>query len=143
MGEYRKKPVVIEAIQFTGNFFDIHEFTNGNAHDCYTQPEGYMTCIINTLEGIHVATEGDYIIKGVHGEFYPCNPDIFEKTYEVADRAKTNADRIRAMSDEELADVVANGVGCVGCVRKAQHCMDDDCTPCIKEWLQKPAEVET
>ena len=51
----------------------------------------------------------------------------------------TNADRIRAMSDEELADVVANGVGCV---RKAPHCMDDDCTPCIRKWLQQPAEGE-
>ena len=49
----------------------------------------------------------------------------------------TNADKIRAMSDEELADVVANGVGCV---RKAPHCMDDDCTPCIRKWLQQPAE---
>ena len=49
----------------------------------------------------------------------------------------TNADRIRAMSDEELADVVANGVGCV---RKAPHCMDDDCTPCIRKWLQQPAK---
>lgn len=50
---------------------------------------------------------------------------------------QTNADRIRAMSDEELADVVANGVGCV---RKAPHCMSDDCTPCILEWLKQPAE---
>ena len=50
---------------------------------------------------------------------------------------KTNAQKIRAMSDEELADVVANGVGCV---RKAPHCMDDDCTPCIRKWLQQPAE---
>ena len=52
---------------------------------------------------------------------------------------QTNADRIRAMSDEELADVVANGVGCV---RKAPHCMDDDCTPCIRKWLQQPAEED-
>ncbi len=51
----------------------------------------------------------------------------------------TNADRIRAMSDEELADVVANGVGCV---RKAPHCIDDDCTPCIRKWLQQPAKGE-
>ena len=49
----------------------------------------------------------------------------------------TNADRIRSMSDEELADVVANGVGCV---LKAPHCMDVDCTPCILKWLQQPAE---
>ena len=51
----------------------------------------------------------------------------------------TNADSIRAMSDEELADVVANGVGCV---RKAPHCMDVDCTPCILKWLQQPAKGE-
>ena len=51
----------------------------------------------------------------------------------------TNADYIRMMSDEELADVVANGVGCV---RKAPHCMDDDCTPCIRKWLQQPAKGE-
>ena len=59
---------------------------------------------------------------------------IFKKV-----KPMTNADRIRAMSDEELADVVANGVGCV---RKAPHCMDDDCTPCIRKWLQQPAEGE-
>ena len=51
----------------------------------------------------------------------------------------TNADRIRAMSDEELADVVANGVGCV---LKAPHCMDVDCTPCILKWLKQPFEGE-
>ena len=51
----------------------------------------------------------------------------------------TNADRIRAMNDEELADVVANGVGCV---LKAPHCMDVDCTPCILKWLQRPFEGE-
>ena len=49
----------------------------------------------------------------------------------------TNADLIRSMNDEELADVVANGVGCV---LKAPHCMDVDCTPCILKWLKQPAE---
>ena len=62
-----------------------------------------------------------------------------EECFEIVEDNKTNADRIRAMSDEELADVVANGVGCV---RKAPHCMDDDCTPCIRKWLQQPAEGE-
>ena len=51
----------------------------------------------------------------------------------------TNADRIRAMNDEELADVVANGVGCV---LKAPHCMDVDCTLCILKWLKQPFEGE-
>jgi hypothetical protein len=54
-------------------------------------------------------------------------------------KPKTNADRIRAMSDEELADVVANGVGCV---RKAPHCMEEDCTPCILQWLKQPVGDE-
>lgn len=49
----------------------------------------------------------------------------------------TNADRIRAMSDEELAEVIACGVGCV---RNAPHCREDDCTPCIKVWLRQPVK---
>ena len=53
------------------------------------------------------------------------------------DKKATNADRIRTMNDEELADVVANGVGCV---LKAPYCMDVDCTQCIRKWLQQPAE---
>lgn len=51
----------------------------------------------------------------------------------------TNADRIRAMSDEELANVVANGVGCV---LSAPHCMDDDCTYCILKWLKQPVKED-
>ena len=50
----------------------------------------------------------------------------------------TNADRIRAMSDEKLADVIANGIGCV--LMKAPHCINVDCTSCILKWLQQPAE---
>lgn len=82
---YRKKPVVIEAVVFTrDNFDEIVSFTNGTAHTCRIErcPNGKCTCIIPTLEGEHIATEGDYIIKGVKGEFYPCKPDIFAMTYE-------------------------------------------------------------
>ena len=57
----------------------------------------------------------------------------------ITEYKMTNADRIREMRDDELADVVANGVGCV---LKAPHCMDVDCTPCILKWLQQPAEGE-
>ena len=60
-----------------------------------------------------------------------------EECFEIVETPKTNADRIRAMSDEELADIVANGVGCV---LKAPHCMDVDCTHCILKWLKQPAE---
>lgn len=83
--KFRKKPVVIEAVRFTkDNWKEVESFTNNQAY--FTNPEisfnGKSTCIIPTLEGQHIATEGDWIIKGVNGEFYPCKPDIFEKTYE-------------------------------------------------------------
>ena len=77
MAKYRKKPVVIEAIQWDGvNIQEIMDFVN----TALKVHEGYL--LIPTLEGIMQASEGDYIIKGVKGEFYPCKPDIFEKTYE-------------------------------------------------------------
>ena len=86
MAKYRKKPVVIEAIQFKRDHFeDIREFTEGNAVNFRTERcmNGKSYCDIKTLEGLITATEGDYIIKGVQGEFYPCKPDIFEQTYEL------------------------------------------------------------
>ena len=76
MGKYRKKPVVIEAIQYNGNPQEIFDFTNGQVKF------GFEVVFIDTLEGEMTAQEGDFIIKGVNGEFYPCKPDIFEKTYE-------------------------------------------------------------
>ena len=75
--KYRKKPVVIEAVQWTGeNASEIHGFVGGKL----LQVDGEIH--IKTLEGVMHATKGDYIIKGVHGEFYPCKPDIFAETYE-------------------------------------------------------------
>jgi hypothetical protein len=85
MAKFRKNPVVIEAIQFDrNNWEDVKEFTNCNAKIITIERriDGKATTIISTLEGDMTATEGDWIIKGVNGEFYPCKPDIFEKTYE-------------------------------------------------------------
>lgn len=77
---YRKKPVVIEAIQWTGNnHIEVAEFMLG-ANVYINIPKGYVE--IETLEGKMFAGVNDYIIKGVKGEFYPCKPDIFEQTYE-------------------------------------------------------------
>lgn len=84
--KYRKKPVEVEAVQFTrDNWDEIKAFTKGLAKgfSIERQIEGKCTCVITTLEGDHVANEYDFIIKGVAGEFYPCKPDIFAKTYEV------------------------------------------------------------
>lgn len=86
---YRKKPVDIQAVQFTrDNWPEIKDFTNGTAKDLTIERriDGIATCIIPTLEGQHIATEGDYIIRGVEGEFYPCKPGIFEKTYEISSK---------------------------------------------------------
>lgn len=79
---YRKKPVVIEAIIFErGSLLECIGFTNGNLKAVLSGGDS-MKAEIETLEGKHIVIEGDYIIKGVKGEFYPCKPDIFEMTYE-------------------------------------------------------------
>lgn len=75
--KYRKKPVTIEAIQWTGkNLSEIDNFVGESIANKGT------ILIIHTLEGDMEASIGDYIIKGVNGEFYPCKPSIFAKTYE-------------------------------------------------------------
>jgi hypothetical protein len=76
--KFRKKPVVIEALQFTGNFDEIEAFVGGDAE----LRDGEL--IVATLEGPLRASDHDWIIKGVKGEFYPCKPDIFAATYEAA-----------------------------------------------------------
>ena len=90
MAKYRKKPVVIEAIQFReGNFQEILNFSLGKAKRRIAYegntPIETNTIDIPTLEGIMNATEGDYIIKGIENEFYPCKPNIFEKSYELVE----------------------------------------------------------
>ena len=75
--KFRKKPVIIEAIQWNGkNLTEIDNFVGGSIANKST------ILIIHTLEGDMEASMGDYIIKGINGEFYPCKPDIFAKTYE-------------------------------------------------------------
>jgi hypothetical protein len=79
--QYRKRPVVIDSVVYSGtNAADIAEFMNV---DEIESTAFHIT--IPTLEGDHHAIPGDYIIKGVNGEFYPCKPDIFHKTYERVD----------------------------------------------------------
>lgn len=85
--KYRKKPVVIEAMQFTGSTMQENPSGLGTITDwCRAlsfDDVGGSPKIV-TLEGnLHVSS-GDWIIKGVQGEFYPCKPDIFEATYEPA-----------------------------------------------------------
>jgi len=81
---YTKKPITIEAIEWTGSthyWIAIRNFCNGFAVLC---PDQEGDIIITTLEGDMRANKGDYIIKGIKGEFYPCKPDIFEMSYDKA-----------------------------------------------------------
>ena len=90
---FRKKPVVINAIQYTGNNLkEIIDFTGKyeKFDDWFASWEDYVSYVkshnnifkIFTLEGTMESSPGDWIIQGVNGENYPCKPDIFEKTYE-------------------------------------------------------------
>ena len=94
MAIFRKKPITIEAVQWTGdNLFEVITFTDGlppdkdsmfagmtwEQYEDRVKREGLK---IYTLEGAMLANIGDWIIKGIKGEYYPCKPDIFEATYE-------------------------------------------------------------
>jgi hypothetical protein len=99
MALYRKKPVVIEAVQLRWtNWSEVCDLLDGivspenparevktYSDTCGESSPTYIELSIPTLEGVMVARHGDYIIKGVSGEFYPCKPDIFELTYERVD----------------------------------------------------------
>ncbi len=92
MNKYRKKPVVIEAMKWTGeNLIEVIRFTGQHASAKDYKWEDYEDLVterglkIFTLEGSYMASIGDWVIKGVQGEFYPCKPDIFEQTYEAVD----------------------------------------------------------
>ena len=88
--KYRKRPVVIEAIQYNGfndsfisQWSDKKVFVSPVLEPTEDNPSGaYLQ--IKTLEGVMTAIVGDFIIKGIKGEFYPCKPDIFNASYEIA-----------------------------------------------------------
>lgn len=86
--KFRKKPVVIEAWQFKGE--DglswprwLHDYRCQDGRVCFWESVPHM--VIPTLEGLMIASPGDWIIRGIKGEVYPCKPDIFAATYEQVD----------------------------------------------------------
>ena len=86
MNKYRKKPVVIEARQLEfGNQDEIMRWCHSTRSHSTPPMRAVTGIIISTLEGDMIALYGDWIIRGVKGEFYPCKPDIFEATYEKVD----------------------------------------------------------
>jgi hypothetical protein len=106
MPKFRKKPIVIEAIQFTGdNFDELWCWTGGWIDQTIAGEDRYLRTlesrihlagsggdptklVVETPEGDHFAGPGDWIIRGIRGEFYPCKPDIFEATYEAVEDAQ-------------------------------------------------------
>ena len=84
---YKMKPLIIEAVQWTGfNIDEVKSFVGETLHYgiMHTKDnETYVNMIIETSNGNQFCTKGDFIIKDANGEFYPCKPDIFDKTYET------------------------------------------------------------
>ena len=123
---YRKKPVVVDAVQWTGeNHAEMCEFIDPEAFEIIPR----VGLVIHTLEGDHHASPGDYIIKGVNGEFYPCKPDIFAKTYENSTLTQPN---------ESLT--------CEGCIH--EHNEHENCNYCKRApylgdyYYRRPPEGE-
>ena len=84
--KYRKKPVEIEAVQWVSdNIEQVYEMLGDNLIINTDEDKDEVKHFINTLEGKMEMSWGDYVIKGVKGEFYPCKPDIFELTYNKVD----------------------------------------------------------
>ena len=84
--KYKKKPVVVEAIQWDGdNEPELRGWCQFSPSLTFSGPPDERVLDVVTLEGCMRASVNDYIIRGVNGEYYPCKPDIFEKTYEVAE----------------------------------------------------------
>lgn len=152
MAKFRKKPVVIEAFRLNERglvaedwFWDAVTRNDIITH-CFGKHEPCPAwCEIKTPEGTMIANAGDYIIQDTHGEIYPCKADIFQKTY-TEDKPKTNADRIRAMSDEDLAYILGKfckGMAyCIVCPLYGSGCpMSSNFNDWVK-WLQQPVEGE-
>lgn len=100
---YCKKPVIIEAVQWNGaNLEELKNFVGSSLDWGTVTLYGFtnkqmLRVVIHTLEGDHEAKVGDYIIKGVQGEFYPCKPEIFAKTYEAVEYPTCNESARRDM----------------------------------------------
>lgn len=149
MAKFRKKPVVIEAFRLNERgligedcFWDAVTRNDIITHCFGKHYPDPAWCEIKTLEGTMIANAGDYIIQGVNGEIYPCKADIFQKTY-TEDKPKTNADRIRSMTDDELNELFHEiynaGAEDAVAYEWGQRTNNFEWTT---EWLQQPAEGE-
>lgn len=116
MSFFRKKPVVIEAMKYDGtNFAALWEFTGKSAHIReISEMHAPLVLAVYTPEGVMKATIGDWIIRGVQGEFYPCKPDIFEATYEAVAGPAISTTGDSVASESVVSSSGASGSSVVG-----------------------------
>lgn len=86
---FKKRPVIIEARLLAGDSDQISDIVNWCHGTLFLESGKPLTVTIGTLEGIMTANYGDYVVKGIQGEFYPCKPDIFLASYEAMDEVGT------------------------------------------------------
>lgn len=87
----RKKPIEIEFMQYTGsNEQELKKWGNGKVHISFNPFNSTEELFVHTLEGIMSIDINDYVVRGVHGEFYAVKPDIFRKTYDILNEDDTN-----------------------------------------------------
>jgi hypothetical protein len=127
--KYRKKPVIVEAVHYAGETVVMPKwiqqaFKNGTLF--YDEDDLY----VETLEGTHHVSVGDYIIQGVKGELYPCKPDIFDKTYEKAvEQGKTHFEYLKNCTMDEMVQAIYD------CTMANSWSFNKDG---IKRWLKQP-----
>ena len=121
MQKFVKKPVVIEAIQYDGaNITEIETFVGGKLPTVMNSNKDTQL-VVSTLEGDMKVTKGDYVIKGINGEFYPCKPDIFKSTYDVVEdnngilsegekRVRTNFNVSSSKTVDEAKQLLAKAI---------------------------------
>lgn len=117
-----KKAIEIQAVQWTGeNYDEIRDFIgrdNANLIGHSEDPD----LVIHTLEGDHHALIGDWIIRGIKGEFYPCKPDIFEQTYEEDEYMK----RFIVFTNDDLNKIKSDEVVTLEMDSKTFYCVSED-----------------
>ena len=136
--KYRKKPVIIDAVQLKWETWDeickfagVGKLSDGKPTGCYVGkdglalPEGQTSeeigLLIPTLEGTHLARQNDFIIRGVAGELYPCKPDIFAQTYELVEKEELGGKEMTIQEKAEKYDKLFEDFVAVG---ECNNCID-------------------
>lgn len=150
--KYRKKPIEVEAFQYTGNFgqtpqWIVDAIAKGVLHlnrlSFETEPELF----VDTLEGTHHVMVGDYIVKGVRGELYNCKPDIFEDTYEKEGKIDRSKWSNCPCNTIEYACCTCISRTCHKCVASSEYLQGNYCANCGKPlnenaWKELEERVE-